>query len=134
MRCVRAFRCKLLRELLLERRSRTGPIALPQLFYYGASEAELGLCQAKENFLEIHQACVGGIGQNTRCAGDSQSQRCRYAAAPFFINDKEAGRPVLPSECDSGSFARIKGLRFLKKRSDVRQDEEPRLRSDNKLP
>jgi hypothetical protein len=70
------------------------------LFYDGGRKAKLGLGEALKNFFERDESRSSGIGQDTCGTGDFQSQRGRNASTSLFIDDEQAGFPMLPCECD----------------------------------
>ena len=84
---------------------------MPEFFDHSGPEPELGIGEALENIVEIDQACRGGISQDAGSSGDPQTQCGGYPAAPFFVDNQQAGFPVLPSkvmaEASPGSRAYV---------------------------
>ncbi|MEY4243144.1 MAG: hypothetical protein RLZZ245_729 [Verrucomicrobiota bacterium] len=98
---------------------------LPQSLHHLGAQAKFRLSQSEESIFEIDQTGRCGIGQKTRRAGDSQTECARNFATAFFIENQQAGIPVLPRQCDRGGFPGIQSSCFLKKRRSVRHHSDP---------
>jgi len=110
--------------LILSRRTGLVNTLAQSLDHLGA-QAKCRSRQTQKNIFKIDQACHSGIRQKTRRSGDLQTQCARHLAPPFFIENQQAGIPILPCERDRRGLAGIQGSRFFQIGRLVRNHRNP---------
>ena len=113
-------------RFLLAPRRRTGLVhTLAQSLDHLRTQAKCRFRQTQKNIFKINHACRSGIRQKTRRSGDLQTQCARHLAPPFFIENQQAGIPILPRERDRGGLAGIQGSCFFQIGQLVRNHRNP---------
>ncbi len=97
----------------------------PQCLHQLRTQAKFRFRQSSENILKIDQASRRRIRQQTRRAGDAQSQRVSNPASSLFIKNQQAGIPVLPSQGNRRGLSSIQGSSFLKIRQSIGDHSDP---------
>ena len=88
-------------RFLLAPRRRTGLVhTLAQSLDHLRTQAKCRFRQTQKNVFKINHACRSGIRQKTCRSGALQTQCARHLAPPFFIENQQAGIPILPRERD----------------------------------